>query len=107
MGSPLWKREVRGDFVKIFNSIGVKAFLRLTSRLSPALAKKLLPYNQVVIDLNPDLGSEIFIRTCHCEHLKGAWQSHGTTRDRFASLAMTISKSEFRSINFIDFFGQN
>jgi len=49
MGSPLWKRGVRGDFVKIFNSIGVKAFIRLNSRLSPALAKKLLPYNQVVI----------------------------------------------------------
>jgi hypothetical protein len=23
MGSPLWKRGVRGDFVEIFNSIGV------------------------------------------------------------------------------------
>jgi hypothetical protein len=23
VGSPLWKRGVRGDFVKIFNSIGV------------------------------------------------------------------------------------
>jgi len=23
MGSPLWKRGVRGDFVKIFDSIGV------------------------------------------------------------------------------------
>jgi hypothetical protein len=26
MGSPLWKRGVRGDFVKIFNSIGVLPF---------------------------------------------------------------------------------
>jgi hypothetical protein len=24
MGSPLWKRGVRGDFVEIFNSIGVE-----------------------------------------------------------------------------------
>jgi hypothetical protein len=24
MGSPLWKRGVRGDFIKIFDSIGVK-----------------------------------------------------------------------------------
>ena len=24
MGSPLWKRGVRGDFVEIFNSIGFK-----------------------------------------------------------------------------------
>ena len=27
---------------------------------------------------------------CHCEHPKGAWQSHLKRRDCFASLAMTI-----------------
>ena len=102
MGFPLWKMRVRGDFVKIFNSIGVKVFLRLTSRWSPALAKKFLPYNQVVIDLNPDLGSEIFIRTCHCEHLKGARQSRGRGWDCFVSLAMTIPKSGFGVVLLFD-----
>jgi len=33
----------------------------------------------------------------HCEHLKGAWQSHQKRRDCFGSLAMTTSKWLFGS----------
>jgi hypothetical protein len=32
MGSPLWKRGVRGDFVEIFNSIGVINNFRAETR---------------------------------------------------------------------------
>jgi len=34
MGSPLWKRGVRGDFVNIFDSIGVIALIRTRHHLS-------------------------------------------------------------------------
>jgi len=44
---------------------------------------------------NPDLKPETFFPSGHCEHLQGAWQSHGKRRDCFGSLAMTISKLEF------------
>ena len=43
----------------------------------------------------PDLETETFFSVSHCEHLEGAWQSHGKRQDCFGSLAMTISKSEF------------
>jgi hypothetical protein len=29
MDSPLWKRGVRGDFIKIFNSIGVLLYFNM------------------------------------------------------------------------------
>src|SRR3990170_6101228 len=48
---------------------------------------------------NPDLEEQNLCPTCHCEHPKGARQSHGTGRDCFVSLAMTIPKSGFGSSN--------
>lgn len=47
------------------------------------------------INPNPDIQKRTLLRTRHCEHLIGAWQSHGINRDRLASLATTISKSGF------------
>jgi len=34
--------------------------------------------------------TDVLVNECHCEHPKGAWQSHLKNRDCFASLAMTI-----------------
>ena len=45
MDSPLWKRGVRGDFIKIFNSIGVLLFYLL---LNQFLLSSRLKLNEVV-----------------------------------------------------------
>jgi hypothetical protein len=51
--------------------------------------KKLI--NRSVMDSpNSDLENETPFPSHHCEHLKGAWQSHRKRRDCFGSLAMTI-----------------
>jgi len=34
--------------------------------------------------------TDVLVNDCHCEHPKGAWQSHLERPDCFASLAMTI-----------------
>jgi hypothetical protein len=39
---------------------------------------------------NPDLENRTYFPTRHCEHLKGARQSHRKGRDCFTSFAMTI-----------------
>jgi len=49
MGSPLWKRGVRGDFVNIFDSIGVivkQANMEVRLYLLPAAIKSIRLENQ-------------------------------------------------------------
>ena len=45
MGSPLWKRGVRGDFVEIFNSIGVILNLySLVNKKQTILVPRKMPF---------------------------------------------------------------